>query len=150
VHLNDFLTPARVAVPLVAHTKDEILAELVALAAPDTPMRAMLYDEVRAREVVFPTALGDGVALPHVRSPHVDVMRLAAGVLSHPIPFGASDGHPVDVFFLVLSPAHAPSEHLAVLRALSRLLADPGTVGTLRAARTTHAFLETVRSTSAF
>jgi nitrogen PTS system EIIA component len=146
LHLHDFLTPARVAVPLVAQTTDDVLARLVALAMPDSAQHDTLLDEVRAREAAFPTALGDGVALPHVRTAHVSSVQVAAGVLAAPLPFGASDGSPVDLFFLVLSPANAPSEHLQVLRLLSRLLSEPRTVASLRGAVNAAAFLSTIAS----
>jgi mannitol/fructose-specific phosphotransferase system IIA component (Ntr-type) len=145
VHLTDFLTRSRVAVPLHAADKDELLSALVRLAVPDSVMHDALCEEVRAREAVFPTALGDGVALPHVRTANVESVQLAAGVLAQPLPFGGADG-----FFLVLSPLNAPSDHLKVLRALSRLLADPEVVTALRTATSVDGFLHTVRQTAPF
>lgn len=150
LHLIDFLTPSSVAVPLSATGKDALLNELVALAAPDSPWRDAVLDEVRARETVFPTALGDGVAMPHVRSAHVTHIQMSAGVLSTPIPFGPSAGHASDLFFLLLSPAKAPSEHLNVLRALSQMLAQPTTVSALRRATSVAEFLATVRAMPSF
>lgn len=127
-----------------------MLAELVGLAAPDPALRAALITEVRTREAAFPTALGDGIALPHARTAHVDGVRLAAGVMRSPIPFGAADGNPVDLFFLVLSPANAPSEHLKVLRVLSRMFTDRAAVSALREATGVAAFLSVIRGTPAF
>lgn len=150
MHLTDFLTRSRVAVPLHAADKDELLSALVQLAVPDSVMHDALCEEVRAREAVFPTALGDGVALPHVRTANVESVQLAAGVLAKPLPFGGADGNAVDLFFLVLSPLNAPSDHLKVLRALSRLLADPEVVTALRTATSVDGFLHTVRQTAPF
>ncbi len=140
------LTPARVAVPLAARSKDAVLTELVALAAPDSPMQAAILREVLARETTFPTALDDGVALPHLRTPFVRNVQLSAAVLDEPIVFGQADGNAVDVLFLLLSPSDAPSEHLQALRAISRVLGRPGLIGRLRATTSAAEFVREVRS----
>ena len=131
---------------VIAAGKDQVLTELVSLAGPAVSAQADLLGELRAREAAFPTALGDGVAMPHVRTDHVSEVCVAAAVMRDPIPFGAADGNPVDVFFLVLSPKSAPSEHLRVLRALSRLVANHDTVLALREASSVAAFLNIVGS----
>lgn len=140
------LTPARVAVPLHATTKDAVLAELVALAAPDSPMQGELLRAVLAREAEFPTALDDGVAFPHVRTPLVREVLISAVVLDHAIAFGAAHGNPVDVLFLLLSPTQSPSEHLQALRALSRVVSDATVIARLRAATSPEQFVAVVRS----
>ena len=150
MHLLDFLTPSRVAVPLDAVAADDLLSNLVKLAAPDSPHHDVLCDEVRAREAVFPTALDDGVALPHVRTAYVSQVQMSAAVLTAPLTFGSAEASAVDVFFLVLSPANAPSDHLKVLRAVARLVADPAVVAALRRARSPSDFLATVRQTQSF
>jgi len=148
LHLIDFLTPSRVAVQQPLLDADAVLAKLVALALPSSIGREETLREVKAREAVFPTALGDGVALPHVRSRNVAVLTLSAVVLTHAIPFGSRDGNDVDMFLLVLSPSNAPSEHLQMLRAVAKLVARPATIAALRHATSVAAFLEIVRETS--
>ena len=74
------LTTDRVAVPSRSRTKDEVLEELVRLAAPDSPVHDQLLDAVRAREVAFPTALGDGVALRHATNEQEFVAVVNAAV----------------------------------------------------------------------
>jgi nitrogen PTS system EIIA component len=150
LHLLDFLSPSRVAVqqPLVG--TDAVLARLVALALPASSAREETLAEVTAREAVFPTALGDGVAMPHVRSSHVETLTLSAVVLTHAIPFGSRDGNDVDVFLLVLSPSNAPSQHLNMLRAVARLVAQPATIQALRHATSVAAFLAVVGKSPSF
>jgi len=132
-------------VQLDAAGSDDLLLHLVKLAAPDSPHHEVLCDEVRAREAIFPTALGDGVALPHVRTACVPHVHVSAAVLATPLAFGSADSSAVDVFFLVLSPAHAPSDHLNVLRAIARLVADANSVAALRRASTAGEFLAILR-----
>lgn len=144
--IKRLLTADRVAVPLRARTKDEVLAELVRLAAPNSPVHDQLLDAVRVRESVFPIALGDGVAFPHVRTALVNKLTMSACVLDDPIAFGASDGTPVDVLFLLLSPAQSPSEHLGALRSLSQLVANADVLFALRHATNEQEFVAVVNA----
>jgi len=144
--IKRLLTAGRVAVPSRSRTKDEVLEELVRLAAPDSPVHDQLLDAVRAREVAFPTALGDGVALPHVRTALVKTLTMSACVLNDPIAFGASDGNVVDVLFLLLSPAESPSEHLSALRSLSKLIANADVLFALRHATSEEQFVAVVNA----
>ena len=71
-----------------------------------------------ARESVGSTAIGDGIAIPHVR--HPIVLRplhpsLTLCFLEHPVDFGADDGRPVDILFTLVSPT---------VRAHQQLLAE--------------------------
>ena len=44
--------------------------------------------------------------------------------LARPIDFAAIDSRPVDLAVLLLTPANAGNEHLAILAAISRLMRD--------------------------
>jgi mannitol/fructose-specific phosphotransferase system IIA component (Ntr-type) len=115
-------------------------------AAPHSSVQAELLAGVLAREASFPTMLGDGVALPHVRTPLVNTVLMSACVLEEPVEFGATEGHSVDVLFLLLSPTHAPSEHLTLLRALTRLVADADVLFALRHAPSPTEFVALVHA----
>lgn len=145
----DLLTPSRIAVHSTASDIEAVLAELVALAVPDGPARAALLADVRKRERQFTTALRDGIAMPHARSAHVDSLQLAAVRLETPIPFGAADGQPVELAFLVASPADEPGAHLEALRELSQLLADQQAMADLRSAADGSAFHDILRRAAA-
>ena len=51
---------------------------------------------------------------------------VAVGMVPGGIDFGAADGQPVRVFFLVVSPAESPAEHLQILAAISRWIKVEG------------------------
>jgi mannitol/fructose-specific phosphotransferase system IIA component (Ntr-type) len=59
---------------------------------------------------------------------------VAVAVSPRGVDFGAADGRPVCVFFLVVSPPGSPAEHLRVLAAISRWVKADGNVGRLLAA----------------
>ncbi len=145
----DLFFRSRIVVPCAAATKDAVIASLVELVATTENDRVGLLAEVRAREAQFTTALGDGIALPHARSRFVDTLTVAAVRLAEPVSFDASDGSPVDLAFLVVTPSSSPGAHIEALRALSSILRDPDAVGALRSAETPEVFLDVLRSAEA-
>ncbi len=84
--------------------------------------RESLLLAVLERETLMPTALGDGIAIPHPRSPLLsreEDERVAVCFPRRPIPYAALDRKPVFVLFLILS-ADTRS-HLFTLSELSFL-----------------------------
>src|SRR5438128_2157857 len=79
--------------------KDLALRALVqVLPLPESIDRELLLALFRAREASASTAVGDGIAIPHVRNPivlHVARPVITLAFLSHPVDFGALDGKPV-------------------------------------------------------
>src|SRR5688572_12297968 len=94
VLLADLLDARRVKVPLTSRTKDDVLRELVELAAGEhgAAVSDAILTSVRERERLLSTGIGSGVAIPHGTTPHVDQLVLAAGVARDPIDFDALDG----------------------------------------------------------
>ncbi len=113
--------------------RESVLRAVVsALRLPDSVDRDFLFRVLLAREALGSTAVGDGVAIPHVRSPVVLRIALPAihlSYLARPIDFGAPDGRPVHILFLALSPT--VRVHLHVLARLAFALRDPGFKGVL-------------------
>ncbi len=79
-----------------------------------------LYRLLLEREKLGTTALGHGVAVPHCKIDGLDDVVVAVGLLRRGIDFEATDGEPVRLLFLVISPNAAPAAHLQALAAISR------------------------------
>lgn len=79
-----------------------------------------LYRKLLEREQLGSTGIGSGVAIPHCKMKGLDHPVLAVGICHRTIEFGAVDGEPVRLFFLVVSPQSAPAVHLQVLAAISK------------------------------
>jgi DNA binding domain, excisionase family len=95
------------------------------LPLPDSADRDMLLHILLARDALGVTAVGDGIAIPHVRTPIIlaptDAV-LALSYLTNPLDLHASDGRAVDTFFLLICPTiHM---HLAMLAKLAYGLKD--------------------------
>ena len=122
--LSSLLAPERVRVGLVAATKADVLRAVVALAAtsPAVCDAARLLADVEAREATLSTGVGDGLALPHARSPALTETLAAMVTLAAPVPFDALDGAPVRLVLLLAGPDGDPGAHVRLLSRVSRLL----------------------------
>jgi len=86
--------------------------------------RSLVFDSLFAREKLGSTGLGQGVAIPHGR---IAKLREATAIFvktSHPIPFDAPDGEPVDLIFVLLVPERATDIHLQILGELAQMFSD--------------------------
>ncbi len=105
-----------------------VLAEVVrALAVPEGLDRAALLEVLLAREAAGTTAVGDGIAMPHVHSPIVlaaERPSVTVSYLARPVDFQAPDGQPVQVLFTLVSPT--VRVHLQLLAQLAFWLRTPG------------------------
>lgn len=93
----------------------------------DEADRELLFDVILAREALGSTGVGDGIAIPHVRSPivlHVTEPSITLCFLDHPVDFDAIDGRPVHTFFSLIT--LTIRSHLHLLSRLSSALQDPG------------------------
>jgi PTS system nitrogen regulatory IIA component len=106
--------------------KDRTLAALVqVLPLPAGIDRELLLRLFLAREASASTAIGDGIALPHVRNPivlNVDRPMVTLCFLERPVDFGALDGKPVHVLFSLICPTMR--SHLQIMSRLVYALHD--------------------------
>ncbi len=102
---------AEVASKISKHIHDEdVLAEDAAL---------LLANQLIQRERLGSTAIGRGIALPHIISADIPHMICCIATVKRPINFDATDGRAVDLFGILLLPeadADTASAHLEELR----------------------------------
>ncbi|MFE5581367.1 fructose-specific PTS transporter subunit EIIC [Kitasatospora sp. NPDC056531] len=131
---SGLITPALVDLHLAPADKSEALRSLAQRLVAEgrvTDLDGFLAD-VAAREAQAPTGMGDGIGIPHCRSPHVTQPSLAFGRSARGVDFDAPDGRPADLIFMIAAPAGADDTHLQILAALARRLMDPAFTGALR------------------
>ena len=87
--------------------------------------RSLVFDSLFAREKLGSTGLGQGVAIPHGRIAKLRDATAAFVKTSHPIPFDAPDGQPVNLIFVLLVPERANDLHLQILGELAQMFSDP-------------------------
>lgn len=107
--------------------KNSVLRSIVDIIhLPDDIDKDFLLGALLARENLGTTAMGGGIAIPHVRNPiifHVNRPVLALCFLEQPIDFNALDGMPVDTVFTIVT--HTVRSHLHILSRLSYALHQP-------------------------
>ncbi|MCU0771057.1 MAG: PTS sugar transporter subunit IIA [Verrucomicrobia bacterium] len=127
--LSDLMKPARVKLNLTGKNRDAVLEELVDVipeVQTEPGARETLLKALHEREQLHSTGIGDGVALPHARNALVGLVDrpvIVFGRHAGGVPYGAIDGQPAHLFFLIVAPS--VTQHLAVLARISRVLRDP-------------------------
>ena len=106
--LSDALRAGGVHYRVEGTDKPSALRSVVGiLPLPEEVDREFLLQVLLARESVGSTAIGDGIAIPHVRNPitlHVPQPIVALSFLENNIDFQAIDGRPVHTLFTIISP----------------------------------------------
>jgi PTS system nitrogen regulatory IIA component len=129
-------------------SRDEVLAAVTRLPGiPKGVDRRLLHQLLVAREALAPTSVGDGIALPHPRDPvvvHVEQPAVFLCFLENSVEFGALDGRPVRVLFMLLSPT--VRDHLQVLARLAAALHDARFKELLHAAAPRETILSQLRA----
>ncbi len=145
--LSELLSMERVRVPLVSHSKADLLRELVQLAVGEADEATVtgILGTVEAREAQVSTAMGGGLAVPHGRTDLVSGIRLAAGLVQHISDYAAPDNAPVRVAFLVLTPLDASGQHIKLLSRIARIMHAPELRDALLTSTTAEEFLAAIR-----
>ena len=145
VPLTRLVSNKRIILNLKPGRMEDILAQLVEPLDKDGSLRDA-QDYVRrlvVREEVVSTAIGHGVAMPHVREPEetaVTTPCIVLGICRQGTDFGSLDG---DKTYLFAMPcAGSESGHLRLLARISLLFRRPGVIDAMSGARTKKAIME--------
>lgn len=127
--IRDLVDGASLVVDIAASTKEAALKELLATiqgAGSFAPKVAKsLQKRIVEREAIGSTGLGNGVAVPHVKSDDIDKVALVVARSKRGLEWSAIDGRPVHIVFLLVSPADEPEAHLQCLRWIAGLARNP-------------------------
>jgi nitrogen PTS system EIIA component len=151
--LSDLISSATIKLNLASTDRDAVLEELIGqipTIAKDVEARQTLLRALQEREQLHSTGIGDGIALPHARNALVGMVDrpvIVFGRHERGIPYGAIDGVPARLFFLLIAPT--VTQHLGILARISRLLRDPQLRHNLLAADKAEMVLATIRDAEA-
>jgi excisionase family DNA binding protein len=135
--LPEMLAAGALAAAMTSKTKASVLRDLVALAETTGQLNdpKTLVDSLAAREELCSTAMPGGFALPHQRTQEpylLETSFLVVGRTIQPIHFGAPDGEPTDLFFLIC--CQDDRLHLHILARLCLMAMKTEVLAQLRAA----------------
>jgi PTS system nitrogen regulatory IIA component len=132
--LSEALSLGGIYYRIEGENKESALRNVVALMRlPPEVDREFLLQVLLAREAMASTAIGDGIAIPHVRNPivlHVTEPIVCLSFLEKPIDFNSLDGKPVNCLFTLVSPT--VKAHLHLLSRLAYVLRDRDLRGVLQ------------------
>ena len=121
MNINSILSPERTFCNIETRSKKNAIEKAAALIAGTLPSLDAddIYSKLIAREKLGPTALGQGIALPHCRIKGCNNIVGALFTIKSPIDFGALDDQLVNIMFVLLVPEEEVDEHLKTMAMLA-------------------------------
>ncbi len=135
MNLARFLTESRVDMDLGesfddehAATHETLTAHMASLLAtsPDIGNPTKLQIDLVNRERQAPSLLGNGVALPHVRTMQARKPVMAIGICREGLAMGAPDGRPVRLVIAIVAPPYDDRLYLVAYKRLGENLSTEG------------------------
>ncbi len=141
--IHDRLVPEAVAARRVVRDKDRLFSELAGLMAGVVPSlsAAAIEKDLREREALQSTAVGQGIAIPHATVAGLPQTFVGVLTLAKPIDYGAGADDEVDVCFCLLGPPADRALHLRLLAAIATAVVESSILPRLRQAETTEELL---------
>ena len=151
MRLTEILKPANVKTPLAADNKIDAITELVNLLVANGEVTdpKKVLDSVLDREATRSTGIGNGLAIPHGKSPGSTDLVMAIGKTASPIDFQSIDGRPVTIIWLLSSPPDKTTPHIHALARISRLMTMDKFRAPLNAAITAQQMFDIIRDQEA-
>jgi mannitol/fructose-specific phosphotransferase system IIA component (Ntr-type) len=122
----DELSVDRIRIGVGGSTKPEILRELLGVLNE----KGLLEDLDRAlqefleREGKGSTGIGNGIAIPHVRSEQAKKLEYVVATSKEGVDFESLDGDPIHIIVLMMAPKDSHGIHIKALARVSRILND--------------------------
>jgi fructose-specific phosphotransferase system IIA component len=122
MRLRDVLNESAIKVGLKSGTKKAVLEEMVALLHEQGALtdKQKMVEVLLARESLGSTGIGQGIAIPHGKTPAAKTLVAACGISKTGVDFDALDDEKVHVIFLLAAPEE---QHPMLLKALARVSA---------------------------
>ncbi|WP_305810646.1 PTS fructose transporter subunit IIABC [Photobacterium leiognathi] len=136
--ITSLINESLICLELKAKTKDDVFNEMAELLVAQGRVadKTQFIADVKAREELGNTGFEEGIAIPHAKSAAVAQPAVAIGVSRAGIEYGAEDGKPSQLFFMIASPDNGDNHHIEVLAELSSKLIEDGFVEQFLAAKT--------------
>ena len=127
--------------------KEAIIHELVELLDKSGKVRNKnkLFLDLFNREKKASTGIGNGIAIPHVRT--LQVKELVMGFARSPkgYDFDCMDGQPAHLFFVMAAPPYADTLYLKIFKSLAEILQFESVREKLLQATTEHEIIRAIR-----
>ena len=137
--MHDILSKEAIKTKIKVANKKQLLQEIANVASEHIGVPNMsIAKSLQQREILGPTGIGNGVAIPHVKIRGLTKIYGFFSSLERPIDFEAADKQPVDLIFTLLAPENNKgTEHLKALAMVSRVFNDKNIRDKLRSSENT-------------
>lgn len=108
--------------------------------------KAKLYTDLLNREKKASTAIGGGIAIPHVRTMQAKQCTMAFARSIDGVEFDSPDGMAIHVIFAVIGPPYEDAFYLKVYKHIADLLLRDGMKKKLMAAQDEHELIKLLSS----
>ena len=137
MRIIDLLKAEAIQLNTAVASKEEAIDKMIALheKAGNLSDTAAYKEAILAREAQGTTAIGEGIAVPHAKSDSVKTPGLSAITVPGGVDYGAPDGKPSDICFMIAAPLDGDL-HLEILSRLMVMLMEPEFCKDLRNAKT--------------
>ena len=127
MRIVDLLKKEAVVLNAEVSTKEQMLDLLVDLhkEVGNIKDKAAFKAGIMKRESEGPTAIAEGICIPHSKNEAVINPGIAAITVPSGVDCAALDGEPSNLFFMIAAPAEGSDVHLEALSRLSTILMDP-------------------------
>jgi two-component system sensor histidine kinase KdpD len=144
--LSQWLSPKHIIIWNTAVEKETVLRTLASTVAANSGLEdaETLFASIMIREAQGSTFFNEGVAFPHVRVEGLAAPVVALGLTREGVIDVATD-KPIEIIFLILSPAQAPETQVKLLGLASRAAQNRHLMQTLRSVRTPEEAIKAVR-----
>ncbi len=128
--------------------KKQLLQDISNIASEHVGIPYMnIAKSLQQREILGPTGIGNGVAIPHVKITGLTKIFGFFASLERPIDFEAADKQPVDLVFTLLAPEDSNgTEHLKALAMVSRVFSNKDIRSKLRSSENTESLFAILTS----
>lgn len=145
MRIVDLLKLDCIELGVTLNSKSQAIDKLVALHdKAGNLLDAKAYKEgILAREKGGTTAIGEGIAIPHAKSDAVKSPALSVVTVPKGVDYGAPDGKPSDLIFMIAAPNDG-DVHLEVLARLMTMLMDKDFKNNLLSAKDKKSFIKVI------
>lgn len=146
MRIVDLLNKEAVELNAKVSAKNEMLDLLIDLHSKvgNISDKDQFKEGIMKRESEGPTAIADGICIPHSKNSAVKQPGIAAITVPEGVDCDALDGNPSTLFFMIAAPAEGSDVHLEALSRLSTILMDGDFRNKLLTAKSVEEFMKAI------
>lgn len=130
MNISEVLKKENIVLGVSAKNKTDAIEKMIAVLYSGGTLtdKTAFTEDVMARERVSSTGIGNGIAIPHGKSPNVRETAVAVARLTDTIDWGGEDSEPVKfIVLLAVNENDKGNTHVKILSQMARKLASPQT-----------------------